>query len=138
MTEADVTSQMLSLLELTFLSVSLSFTVISAYVVGLYWFLRHTSVLLKAICFLGLSLTLIVMGVSSLGIARHAEAINKALLQMKAAGTLSPLGQMASEGVTLSIAPMLSVGLTAVFGLIYCGLFYLTFFFRWREREPGQ
>lgn len=135
MTEAELSEQLMYVIELVLISISLSFTFISAYLVGLYWFLKNHGVALKTFAFGILTLCLFSMAFLGFGIYRHFEGINLALLELKDRDELSALGRMATEQIALGMGINISAGLTFIFALIYCCLFYITFFYTWGEKQ---
>lgn len=136
MSEADLFEQLMAVSELVLLSISVSFTVISAYIVGLYWFLKDSHVFLKVLAFGIFSFALLPLVIMGLGLYRHHEGTTLALVELNKATPLSPLGQMAIEDFSVGIGDSVSLGLTLVSVLIYCGIFYITFFHRWTNRKP--
>lgn len=134
MTEADLFEQLMTVSELVLLSISVSFTVISAYIVGLYWFLENSRVFLKTMAFMIFSLTLLPLVIMAIGLYRHHEGATIALIELNKTSPLSPLGRMAIEDFSVGIGDSVSIGLTIVALLIYIGMFYLTFFHEWKKR----
>lgn len=134
-TEAEVTYQITIMMDMFFTGISIIFTVISAYIVGLYWFLRHTGLLLKlvAFCFFSFTLTLIV--VNGIGAFRHMLSLNRALEEIATRQELSIIGRMASEPIAGDIFDWTATGMGILAILIYIGLFYLTFWHRWHDQH---
>lgn len=135
MTEADLTNQLIAMSDMFFTSVSVLFTIVSAYIVGLYWFLRKTNRLLKIITFGFFTFTLIIFGIFAFGSFRHAHGINIALLDLAEKTQLSPLGQMATESTALNVYTFTVVGVLILGLMIYGGLMYLTFFYKWDSEK---
>jgi len=133
MTEADLTNQMIAMSNMFFTSISVLFTIVSAYIVGLYWFLRKTNKFLKAVAFTFFTFTLLLFGIFSFGSFRHAHGINEALLELSQKNELSPLGQMATEATALNVYSFTVFGAVILALMIYIGLFYLTFLYKWLE-----
>ncbi len=134
MTEAELTEQILTISELVFIIVSVMFTVISAYIVGLYWFLRKTSLLIRLTAFGLFSFTTLVMSINGYGVYRHASGVMQALQELQAKSTLSALGQMALEQAAQNVTVFVGASTFVLALLIYLSLVYLTFFYRWPDQ----
>ena len=135
MSEADLTEQLLTISELVLLMASVSFTMISAYIVGLYWFIRQSSVLMKVIAFSIFTLTLLPLVIIGFGLYRHNEGVSRALVDLNQTEALSPLGAMAIEEIALGVGDSVAAGLVIVGLLIYLGMFYITFFHKWPTKS---
>ncbi len=135
MTEAEVTYQITIMMDMFFTGVSILFTVISAYIVGLYWFIRHTSIVLKSVAFGFFSFTLLLIAVNGVGAFRHMLSLNRALEEIAQTQELSAVGRMASEPVAGDIFDYTATGMGILAALIYIGLFYLTFIHRWHDEK---
>jgi hypothetical protein len=133
MTEADLTGQMVALMGMFFTGVSVFATLISAYIVALYAFLRRADLALRAVTFGFLTLTLMLISVSAFGAYRHAHGINLALADIQSVQPLSALGRMALEPTADGVFLLTSAGMLGLALLLYAGLAYLTFFHRWKE-----
>ena len=138
MTEAELTEQLLAANEQIYLAISVWFTVVSAYLLGLYWFLHKSSLIMRLEAFFMFSLVLAFLAVTTFGLARHSTGINLALEQLALTTELSPLGKMAIEGTAKGVYLVLTRGAFVITGAIYAGLIYLTFFHRWEEAESGM
>ncbi len=128
MTEADLTAQLLTSTGMVFNITSVIFGIISAYIIGLYWFLNKSSVVLKLVAFLTLTLALAVLGIAIFGIMRHAEGLTLALRELD---NLSILGRMAIEPTAEGVAKYITTGVSLLGVIVYAGLAYLTFGKRW-------
>ena len=116
-----------------FTGISILFTVISAYIVGLYWFIRHTHLFLKTVAFGFLSFTLSLIVINGIGAFRHMLSLNRALEDIQKNQELSIIGQMAIEPMAADIFDGTAFGMGFLAFLIYAGLFYLTFLHRWHD-----
>ncbi len=135
-TEAEVTYQITIMMDMFFTGISIIFTVISAYLVGLYWFIRHTRWHLKTVAFGFLSFTLALIVVNGIGAFRHMLSLNRALADIQEReGSLSIIGTMAIEPVAGDIFDATATGMAILAFLIYLGLFYLTFVHRWHDQQ---
>ena len=132
-TEAEVTYQITIMMDMFFTGISILFTVISAYIVGLYWFIRHTRIYLKLVAFGFLTFTLGLITINGVGAFRHMLSLNRALADIQEQQELSVIGQMAIEPVAGDIYDITAMGVGILAFLIYLGLFYLTFLHRWHD-----
>lgn len=137
MTEAELTEQLLAANEQIYLAISVWFTVISAYILGLYWFLHKSSLLLRLEAFFVFTLVLGFLAVTSFGLARHSIGINLALSELSQTTELSALGKMAIEGTAKNVYTVLTQGSFVIAAIVYLGLFYMTFFHRWDEAKKS-
>ena len=133
MTEAELTEQLLAVNEQVYFAISVSFTVISAYILGLYWFLHKSSWLLKLEAFFLFTLVLVLLGMASFGLSRHSQGIILSLEALSQTTELSILGKMSLEQMARGVSMMLTKGSFFVGGFIYIGLAYLTFFYNWKS-----
>ncbi len=135
MSEAELTEQLLAVNEQVYLAISVWFTVISAYILGLYWFLHKSGWLLKLEAFFMFSLVLGILGMASFGLARHSEGIILSLDALSKTTELSILGKMSLENTARGVTLVLTRGSFVIAGFIYFGLLYLTFFYAWPDRD---
>jgi hypothetical protein len=117
--------------------VSVSFGMISAYIVGLWLFLKGAPISLRTIAFVLLSSGLAFMGGLTWGVHELMLGTDRAwhALSNNSVGISSFGGERPEflHGLTLyETAVLLGAG---AFGLIYFALGYLTFFHRWRDAE---
>jgi membrane protein implicated in regulation of membrane protease activity len=82
MTKADLTEQMFMMMEMAFTGLSILITIVSAYIVGLYWFLVQAHIGMRIIAFSFFSIVLGVLGVTAFGAFSHAQGINLALEEL--------------------------------------------------------
>ena len=140
MTEAEILAVRIGLTGLIISIVSVSFGMISAYVAGLWLFLKTAPLSLRALAFGLLSIGLDFMGFLSwgmhelmLGTDRSWGKLVKPTTEVVTFGGERPEWL---QGLTLYQAGAL-LGFSA-FAALYIALGYLTFFYRWEEeREPG-
>jgi hypothetical protein len=135
MTEAEILSIRNELTGIVVSVVSVSFGMISAYIVGLWLFLKDAPLSLRAIAFILLSCGLAFMGGLTMGVndlLLGTERAWKALGQ-NSIGVSSFGGETPAYlyGFTLYEAAAL-IGAIA-FAAIFLALAYLTFIHRWRE-----
>jgi hypothetical protein len=135
MTEAEILSIRNELTGIVVSVVSVSFGMISAYIVGLWLFLKDAPLSLRAIAFVLLSSGLAFMGGLTMGVNELLLGTDRAWAALgKNSIGISSFGGEAPEylhGFTLyETAALLGAG---AFGLIFAALAYLTFFHRWRD-----
>ena len=137
MTEADFTEQIVMTMELFLLGVSVLFTLMSAYVVALYFFLRRAGIALRVWAFAFLSFTIALLGVYSVGANRHNIGLRRGLEDLAAREGLSPLGTMAIEAQADLVNSVTIQSLWVIGLALYAALAYLTFLHRWPEEARG-
>jgi hypothetical protein len=134
MTEADILSIRNDLTELVVSVVSVSFGMVTAYIVGLWLVLKRVPLVLRALSFVVFSFGLAFMGALTIGIHE---------LMLGTERAWSKLGKTATEIPGFGSEPIAELGLTQyeaaaalgalAFLAIYLALFFLTFFYRWPE-----
>jgi hypothetical protein len=138
MTEADILSVRNELTDIVVSVVSVSFGMVSAYIVGLWLVLKRAPLILRALSFLVFSFGLAFMGALTVG-------IHELLLGTERAW--AKLGKTATEIPGFGSAPIEALGLTQyeaaaalgalAFLAIYLALFILTFFYRWPDSDSA-
>jgi hypothetical protein len=140
MTEAEILAVRIGLTGLIISVVSVSFGMISAYIAGLWLFLRRAPLLLRALTFALLSFGLLFMGVLTWGL--HEMLLGSDRAWAKLGANTVDIATFGGErpdylhGLTLYQGGAL-LGLAA-FVAIYFALGYLTFFYRWEEAETSD
>lgn len=134
MTEADILSIRNDLTELVVSVVSVSFGMVTAYIVGLWLVLKRAPLVLRALSFVVFSFGLAFKGALTIGIHE---------LMLGTERAWSKLGKTATEIPGFGSEPIAELGLTQyeaaaalgalAFLAIYLALFFLTFFYRWPE-----
>jgi len=140
MTEAEILAMRLGLTGLIISVVSVAFGMISAYIAGLWLFLRRAPLSLRALAFTLLSLGLLFMGIVMWGIHELLLGTDRAWFKLsKTATEFATFGGERPDhlqGLTIYQGGAL-LGLLA-FVLIYLALGYLTFFYRWGDGDDGE
>lgn len=136
MTEAEILVVRGGLTGLVISVVSVSFGMISAYIAGLWLFLKDAPFALRFLAFSLLSMGLVFMGALTWGL--HALLLGSDRAWMKLENTATEIpnfgGQRPDFLHGLSLYE-LSAGLGFLaFGAIYLALAYMTFVYRWPER----
>lgn len=132
MGEADILSIRNELTDIIVSVVSVSFGMISAYIVALWLFLKHAPLVLRLLSFVVFTFGLAFMGALTVGV--HDLLLGTERAWSKLASTATGIPGFGS-------APIESLGLTQyeaaaclgalAFGAIYLALLFLTFFYRW-------
>lgn len=135
MTEADLTSQIVGMMEIFYIAGSTAFGVISAYIIALYYFLHRSPWLLKIGAFSFFTLTLFYLGASTYGAVRHYTAVLKALEELQAREGLSALGNMALEPMADAVTAYSTNAAGIVFIGVWLSLTHLTFLHRWHRED---
>lgn len=144
MTEAEIVQQLAAFTDTILSGITVFFSVISAYVAALNYFISRTSLIGRLSAFLFMTFVLVLLAAVMLGAqAMHAGLIEA--LRAIGAGQLSPAGVAALQndgpnmlylaGLQVSVDQVVRVGLWGGLALTYFGLFLLTFVFRWGD-EP--
>lgn len=132
MTEADVIPLLVEFMHVLLAGISIYFTIVSAYVVGLYAFLARAHVLLKAVAFLFFTLVFFFLMQFNYGAGLFQRGLVDTLAELQASGVeLSAAGQTAldsaRDGLNQKVRMVMWLGSAAT----YLSLFYLTFFHSW-------
>jgi len=140
MTEAEILSVRSDLAGLVVSVVSVSFGMISAYIAGLWLFLREAPISLRLLAFLLLTSGLLFMASFTWGVNDLLIGTDRAWAKLSERATEIPgFGDARPpwlHGLTLYEA---SVYLGSfAFGAIYLSLAYLTFVYRWPGATAGQ
>ena len=132
--ESDVLNQIVQMMQVTLQGIGVVFSIVSAYVVALYYFLDRAPLILKLGSFVFFTLIAALLGDFILGTFSHAQAIVQALSELAQKGHLSAIGQSALHRGN-SIDDKLQLLIAVAFGLVYLSLLYLTFFHRWTHAD---
>jgi hypothetical protein len=131
MTEAEISNQLLALSGLSLSGVSVFFTMFSAYIVALYFFLHRAPLPMRLTVFLFLTLAFLYLGMLANGMSSHALGLHRALAELSATKPLTAGGRALLDGgdANTTLRWMNIAGLA----LNYVALLYLTFFYRWEK-----
>jgi hypothetical protein len=130
MNEADVIEQMVEYQNILLLGVQVFFTVISAYVVAIWVFLRHAGAGLRIFSFFFLSLVLAFLGRIALGSAQVHDGFIATLAEIDRTTGLSPTGLAALNNSETGLDALIQQSLSGGLAIVYIALFFLTFFAR--------
>jgi hypothetical protein len=140
MSEAEILSIRNELAGLVLSVVSVSFGMISAYIAGLWLFLREAPLSLRLLAFILLTCGLVFMGALTWGLNDLLVGTDHAWSKLANPATeISGFGNERPpwlQGFTLYEASVM-LG-TLAFGAIYVSLAYLTFIYRWPGTTAGQ
>lgn len=141
MTEADITEQMVMMMDLTLVGVSVFFSIVSAYILAIYYFLRRAPAGLKLTAFAFFTFTFAFLAIFAANTFSHAAALQTALVELGGRTELSAVGRTATkqsladrEALDHTIRFMTWFGM----GTVYAALTWFTFFHRWRDAAPDQ
>lgn len=132
MTEGEIVEQMIGYMSLLLLGISLIFTVVSAYIVALNYFVGEALFMARLGAFAFVSLILVLLLVVMVGAEGVHAGLVARLQSMESAGELSEAGRSlldnASNGVDAIVRGLLWLGMISVFAV----LAYMTFIHRWK------
>jgi hypothetical protein len=142
MSESEIMQGMFASVQLVLTLFSMFFTMTSAYIAGLYFFLNRAPLALRLLAFALLSIGLVFLGGSAATMQRMQQALFGAWAKLP-----SPILTIAELRNPIAIDLKLPGGitmqeigvgigwLTAV--CVYLALGYLTFFYRWRPHDAA-
>ena len=135
MTEADVIEQMVEYQNILLMGVSVFFTVISAYVVAIWAFLRKAGFWLRLFSFFFLTFVLAFLARIGYGSALIHDGFIETLEQIDRVDGLSPIGLAALDNAASGLDAVIQHSLFTGVGIVYVALFFLTFFARATLRD---
>lgn len=132
MSEAEVVEQSVEYMSLLLFGVSLIFSVVSAYIVALNYFVGSAMFAAKLGAFAFVSLILTLLMVVMVGAETTHAGLIARLAALEASGQLTEAGRAvlinSRKGVDTVVRVLLWVGMLTVFGV----LAYMTFLHRWK------
>ncbi|NWG54554.1 MAG: hypothetical protein HXY28_12605 [Hydrogenophilaceae bacterium] len=140
MSEGEVVEQLVEFTNILLLGVSVFFTVVSAYIAALNYFIGQAAFIARFLAFLFVTVVLLMLGAVMMGGQLSHEGLIARLDELNQQGALSAAGRalLANSadrpifGIGLSLDDSVRLGVWTVSAVIYASLFYLTFFHRWR------
>ncbi|MBI1185919.1 MAG: hypothetical protein GC206_01015 [Alphaproteobacteria bacterium] len=140
MSEGEVVEQLVEFTNILLLGISVFFTVVSAYIAALNYFIGQAALIARFLAFLFVTVVLLMLGAVMIGgqlsheglIARLDELNQEGLLSASGRALLANSADSPMFGMGLSLDDAVRVGVWTVSGVLYVALFYLTFFHRWR------
>jgi len=132
MTEGEVVEQLVEYMSIVLLGVSLIFTVVSAYIVALNYFVGDAMFLARVGAFTFVALILALLMVVMLGAEQTHAGLLERLRELERAGEITAAGRAvlgnAREGIDGLVRGLLWVGMIS----LYVVLAYMTFLHRWK------
>lgn len=130
MSEADVIEQMVEYQNILLLGVSVFFTVISAYVVAVWAFLRHAGFGLRVFSFFFLTLVVAFLARVAHGSQQIHDGFIETLVELDRTVGLSPTGDAALNNALSGLDGVIQQSMFFAVIVVYIALFFLTFFAR--------
>lgn len=144
MTEGEILDLLASFTDTVLVGLSVFFTVVSAYVAGLNYFVRRSPFLGRVCAFVFLTFILALLLMVMQGAQGLHDGLMASLRELSKSG-LSGAGRaalanadaeiMTFSGHIFSVNALVRYGLWIGMGLTYAGLFFLTFVFRWGDED---
>lgn len=142
MTEADVVSELVEFTNILMLGVSLIFSIVSAYVVALNYFIGSSNLIARFGSFLFISLVLAMLLVTMMGAQTTHMGLIARLHELETEGQITAAGRAvlanatpewvgALTGHRYSVDDAIRACVWAGLGFVYLALAYLTFMHRW-------
>lgn len=137
MSEAEILAMRIGLTGLIISIVSVSFGMISAYIAGLWLFLKHAPVSLRTLAFALLSIGLAFMGFLTWGMHEMMLGTDRAWAQLSASATgIASFGGERPEWlIGLTYYQFGAVLGASAFVALYLVLAYLTYLYRWPDTK---
>lgn len=138
MSEGEVVEQLVGFTNTLLAGVSLIFSVVSAYVVALNYFIGSSNFLARLGSFLFVTLILGMLLVVLMGAAATHAGLTSRLVELEAAGQLTAAGRavltnaQAKFAGGYSIDAVVRMCVWTGLGFVYLALAYLTFLHRWQ------
>lgn len=130
MTEADIIEQMVEYQNILLLGVQVFFTIISAYVVAIWVFLRHAGIGLRLFSFFFLTLVLVFLARIAIGSSQVHNGFIATLYELDQTVGLSPAGEAALGNALTGLDGLIQQSVLGSLAIIYIALLFLTFFAR--------
>jgi len=134
MTEGEVIEQLVEYTGVLLTGVPVFFTVVSAFIVGLWAFLHRAGFILRVTAFLFFTVTLGVLIWLLLGARTIHEGLIGTLEELDRTTGLSPAGMAAMGNAQGGIDALITQAMLYSAGAFYLSLFLLTFFRGWTRR----
>lgn len=133
MTEADVIPLLVEFMHVLLAGVTIYFSIVSAYIAGLYVFLARAHVFLKLVAFLFFTLIFFFLMQFNYGAGVFQRGLVETLAELQASGVdLSAAGETALESARAGLNQKVRIVMWLGSAATYLALFYLTFFHNWR------
>jgi len=135
MSEAELTGLSINCANAVLQVVAIYFSIVSAYIAALHYFLNQAPFLLKSIAFLFMSGALAFLGLTIIAIERTTAGVITALRDLPSRVAAPPPTNL-YFGLDLLAEGRIDIGVMAGWAMafaIYLSLFYLTFLHPWRR-----
>jgi len=132
MTEGEVIDQLVQFTSLLLLGVSLIFSIVSAYVVALNYFIGEANLAARVASFAFLTLILVMLLSVMLGAQSTQVGLIDRLRELRDVGQLTAAGNAALRNADSGIDNLVRACVWIGLGFVYAGLIYLSFVHRWR------
>lgn len=133
MTESDILPLLVEFMHVLLAGIGIYFTIVSAYLAGLFGFLARASLLLKVVAFLFFTLVFGFLMQFNYGAGIFQAGLVQTLADLEASGVqLSTGGQVALESARTGLNQKVRLALWLGSIATYIAMFYLTFFHNWR------
>lgn len=137
MSEAEAVEQLGNHTDTLIAGLSLIFSIVSAYIVALNYFIGSSNFLARLGSFLFITLVLAMLAMLLLGVQSTHDGLVARLAELQAEGTLTAAGQAVLANATprkdggLSLDALLNLSSTVGLGFVYLALAYMTFVHQW-------
>ncbi|MGE3928567.1 MAG: hypothetical protein AB7G05_00275 [Hyphomonadaceae bacterium] len=143
MSEGEVIEQLVEFTNILLIGVSVIFTVVSAYVVGLNYFIGSANFFARLLSFLFVTLILAMLLFVLMGAASTHDGLIERLQELERDGQLTAAGRAALAnaspamtgpitGAQYSVDGVIQLFVWTGLAFVYISLAYLTFLHRWR------
>ncbi|MEM9751628.1 MAG: hypothetical protein AAF869_11825 [Pseudomonadota bacterium] len=138
MNEADIVERLAEFLPNFLAGLSLSFTVVSAYIAAVFYFLRYAGFGVKLMAFLIFSIVLASLGMFVYLCAGYFESLKLGLQDLIEAGEVTQVGESIGEILSFQGVQYMIFVVWIIGGVAYLAMTYLTFLHPWRVAGRGH
>lgn len=149
MSEADVVQELVEFTTILLAGVSVYFTIVSAYVAAMNYFIGGAGFIARSFAFAFVSVVLTMLLIVMLGAVQTHAGLIARLDELQSLGQLTAVGRavlsnaetsmISFAGRAFSIDSFVRTSIYLVLAATYLALFYMTFFHRWKpEVMPIQ
>ena len=137
MSEGEVVEQLGNHTDTLIAGLSLIFSIVSAYIVALNYFIGSSNFMARLGSFAFITLVLVMLAMLLMGVQSAHAGLVARLAELQAAGALSAAGQAVLANATphadggFSLDSLLNLCATIGLGFVYLALAYMTFLHQW-------
>lgn len=131
MSEAEISNQLLALAGLSLSGISVFFTLFSAYIGALYFFLHRAPLAMRLTVFAFLTLAFLYLALLASGMSNHAMGLHQALQDLASTRPVNAASRALLDGGDSNVN-LRWMNIVALL-VNYAALAYLTFFYRWEH-----